>query len=294
MPFSRLSALARQRGFDGIELTESDLDHGPVRGAASAGPVVAVYVESPAAVASGSTARAAGALEALVVAARGAVSPDAIAELDALYRRASARLCVTHGTDVEEAARLVEAIERAAASCVFAAWEVRPTRENLGDAPAVLLVTGGALRYIRMRGGGPELADQEGSGIGGLMASVALSGYDGTVTLAPTTPDRAPAWEKWLGGKAKHGCGGAHPHGRREPVDVELDIRPVEPRDRLDTILGAYRALAPGRALHVTFDHDPSCMYYTLQATEPQGSFGFDRVEDGPEVWRVDVRKHAG
>ncbi len=78
-----------------------------------------------------------------------------------------------------------------------------------------------------------------------------------------------------------------------QPADREIDVRPVAPRDRMETILDAYRELAPGGTLHMTFDHDPSCMYYTLQATEPEGSFAFDRLEDGPEVWRVDVRKRA-
>ncbi len=80
---------------------------------------------------------------------------------------------------------------------------------------------------------------------------------------------------------------------RGASADRELDIRPVAPKDRMDTLLGAYGELAPGATLRITFDHDPSCMYYTLQATEPEGSFDFDRLEDGPEVWRVDVRRRA-
>ncbi len=73
-----------------------------------------------------------------------------------------------------------------------------------------------------------------------------------------------------------------------------LDIRPIEPKARMDTLLGAYRALVPGRALSITFDHDPACLYYTLQAMEPEGSFAFDRLESGPDVWRISVRKVAG
>ncbi len=80
---------------------------------------------------------------------------------------------------------------------------------------------------------------------------------------------------------------------RAPPGDRELDIRPVAPKDRMDTILRTYCDLTPGVTLHMTFDHDPSCMYYTLQAREPEGSFEFQPLEDGPEVWRVDVRKRA-
>ncbi|HSQ63641.1 MAG TPA: DUF2249 domain-containing protein [Polyangiaceae bacterium] len=75
-------------------------------------------------------------------------------------------------------------------------------------------------------------------------------------------------------------------------VRVRLDIRPVEPKNRMGTLLGAYAALANGAALDITFDHDPECMYYTLQATEPAGSFAFRYLERGPEVWRIEVLKH--
>jgi uncharacterized protein (DUF2249 family) len=32
-------------------------------------------------------------------------------------------------------------------------------------------------------------------------------------------------------------------------------------------------------------------MYYMLEATEPEGSFAFEVVENGPEVWRARVTK---
>jgi uncharacterized protein (DUF2249 family) len=69
-----------------------------------------------------------------------------------------------------------------------------------------------------------------------------------------------------------------------------LDVRPVEPKDRFQTIMGAYQALGPGSTLDLTVDHDPRCMYYTLKATQGE-SFRFDYLENGPEVWRVEVTK---
>ncbi len=71
----------------------------------------------------------------------------------------------------------------------------------------------------------------------------------------------------------------------------QLDVRPVEPKDRLDCIMGAYHGLAEGEALELTVDHDPKCMYYTLRATEGEETFSFAYLEDGPEVWRVRVDK---
>lgn len=73
----------------------------------------------------------------------------------------------------------------------------------------------------------------------------------------------------------------------------ELDVRPVAPKDRFDVIMNAWRELAPGQLLELVVDHDPTCMYYTLRATEGDGAFSFDYVENGPEVWRVEVRKGA-
>jgi uncharacterized protein (DUF2249 family) len=70
-----------------------------------------------------------------------------------------------------------------------------------------------------------------------------------------------------------------------------LDVRPVEPKGRFLAIMGAYDALAPGATLELTVDHDPRCMYYTLQATREDDDFTFRYLEEGPEVWRVEVRR---
>ena len=72
---------------------------------------------------------------------------------------------------------------------------------------------------------------------------------------------------------------------------VRLDVRPVEPKDRFGAIMGAYDALEPGATLDLVVDHDPRCMYYTLQATRGEEEFRFEYLEDGPEVWRVHVTR---
>jgi uncharacterized protein (DUF2249 family) len=69
---------------------------------------------------------------------------------------------------------------------------------------------------------------------------------------------------------------------------VALDVRPVEPRDRFETIMGAYEALPVNGVMELTVDHDPRCMYYTLRATRSE-AFEFEYLEHGPEVWRVRV-----
>lgn len=74
-------------------------------------------------------------------------------------------------------------------------------------------------------------------------------------------------------------------------TQTELDVRPVEPKHRLETIMGAYESLPPGGTLQLTVDHDPKCMYYTLGAMHGEGAFTFEYRENGPEVWRVEVQK---
>lgn len=70
---------------------------------------------------------------------------------------------------------------------------------------------------------------------------------------------------------------------------VTLDVRPVEPKDRFERIMGAYEALPVQGTLELVVDHDPKCMYYTLRATRGDDAFRFEYLEDGPEVWRVRV-----
>ncbi len=82
-----------------------------------------------------------------------------------------------------------------------------------------------------------------------------------------------------------------HPPAAGAESHLRLDIRPVAPKDRMQTLLGAYAALAHAATLDITFDHDPECLYYTLQATEPTDSFAFHYLSRGPEVWRVEVAK---
>lgn len=71
----------------------------------------------------------------------------------------------------------------------------------------------------------------------------------------------------------------------------DLDVRPIEPKDRFERIMRAYESLDDGGVLRLVVDHDPKCMYYTLKATRGDEAFGFEYLEAGPEAWRVDVTK---
>lgn len=70
---------------------------------------------------------------------------------------------------------------------------------------------------------------------------------------------------------------------------TSLDVRPVEPKHRLETILSAWNRLVCGDELCLTVDHDPKCMYYTLLAEYGEQAFSFEYLENGPLIWKVKV-----
>ena len=67
-----------------------------------------------------------------------------------------------------------------------------------------------------------------------------------------------------------------------------IDVRTIPPRERHPRIFGMVGALAPGASLLITSDHDPSPLYRQI-ATNFPGEFGWDYLEQGPEVWRVEI-----
>lgn len=67
-----------------------------------------------------------------------------------------------------------------------------------------------------------------------------------------------------------------------------IDVRLLPPRDRHPMIFGALDELAPGEALRILNDHDPSPLRYQLEATRPN-EFEWIVVEAGPEDWMVDI-----
>lgn len=101
------------------------------------------------------------------------------------------------------------------------AWDAAPADGQLGERSAEMLgVCGGALRQVRIAGGGPESALHEGRGIGALMARLALAGYAGTVIIAPSTPRYHLLWEQWLGRRRGWGCGSR----ASDPALVTLEL----------------------------------------------------------------------
>jgi uncharacterized protein (DUF2249 family) len=153
---------------------------------------------------------------------------------------------------------------------------------------------------VRLHGGGPEQRAQDGLGLGPLLVDLALTHWAGPIVTCPSGPAQLPSWREWLAPQRGSQCGPAHGAfavGKLEGLDgidglgIDVDVRDVEPKDRMALVMGAYRALVPNAKLRLTLDHDPICMFYTLTATEPTGSFRFRAVDHGPEVWRAEVTR---
>lgn len=203
------------------------------------------------------------------------------------FATTNARLHLGHGTNLVTVVELASTLRQSElAHALGLCWELRPSTESLDEAGAVLFAASEHLGIVRLHGGGPEQRAQDGSGVGAVLVDLALAQYTGPIVLCPSSDGELPRWRNWLSSKRPTGCG-----SRASGGDVNLDVRNVEPGDRLDTILSTYRGLKRGSTLHLTVDHDPSCMYHLLDATEPAGSFEFRKIEDGPVVWRAEVTR---
>jgi uncharacterized protein (DUF2249 family) len=81
---------------------------------------------------------------------------------------------------------------------------------------------------------------------------------------------------------------------RSTPVtdDLVLDVRSEPPIRRHGLIFETFDKLNVGTAFVLVNDHDPKPLYYQL-AAEQGGTFSWDYLEQGPEVWRVRIARTA-
>jgi hemerythrin-like domain-containing protein/uncharacterized protein (DUF2249 family) len=74
------------------------------------------------------------------------------------------------------------------------------------------------------------------------------------------------------------------------PTGQVLDVRAMPPRERHPRIFATFDRLAPGAHFVLVNDHDPKPLYYQFAAERP-GAFTWRYLEEGPEVWRVEIGK---
>jgi uncharacterized protein (DUF2249 family) len=76
-------------------------------------------------------------------------------------------------------------------------------------------------------------------------------------------------------------------HAETLPV---LDVRVLPPREKHPTIFATFDALEPGASFVLLNDHDPVPLRYQFMAERPN-SFTWEYLEQGPEIWRVEIGK---
>ncbi|MGV3527443.1 MAG: iron-sulfur cluster repair di-iron protein [Flavisolibacter sp.] len=72
-----------------------------------------------------------------------------------------------------------------------------------------------------------------------------------------------------------------------------LFVPELQPAQKHPTILKKFDDLTPGDAFLLINDHDPIPLYYEMKAEKGEKNFEWKKVEDGPEVWKVEIRKTA-
>lgn len=75
-----------------------------------------------------------------------------------------------------------------------------------------------------------------------------------------------------------------------ERTPMQLDVRVIPPREKHPTIFQTFEALASGESFILVNDHDPFPLRYQFEAERP-GQFGWEYLERGPQVWRVEISK---
>src|SRR5690606_5021180 len=70
-----------------------------------------------------------------------------------------------------------------------------------------------------------------------------------------------------------------------------LDVTKIEPRLKHPTIVQHFDALAPGESFIIYNDHDPKPLYYQLLGERGE-VFNWEYLEQGPEIWRVQIARH--
>ncbi len=77
-----------------------------------------------------------------------------------------------------------------------------------------------------------------------------------------------------------------------DQATATVDVRTIAPRERHPLIFSTFQNLAKGQFLELVNDHDPRPLYYQFQ-TELPGQFAWDYVQNGPDLWRVRIRKQG-
>ena len=74
---------------------------------------------------------------------------------------------------------------------------------------------------------------------------------------------------------------------------TQLDVRPIQPRDRHPMIFNTVDKLQPGESFELVNDHTPKPLYYQF-LHERTDLFTWEYLEAGPDIWRVRITRTEG
>ena len=201
-----LAEVARRRGLYALELRAGDAHGVALDDSAHWGDALAAL--GSAGVACAAYRAADGAPAAALAALSQALGACVVlAGERAIERAAGVRTQGGRAAVLVRGADAVGEAETVIAAGADVAWEADPYAAHVGDQARALLPMGERLVHVTLVGGGPEVAMQQGQGVGELMGRIALAGWDGAVAVAPSSPRYRVAWQQWLGRRGGTGCG---------------------------------------------------------------------------------------
>jgi uncharacterized protein (DUF2249 family) len=71
---------------------------------------------------------------------------------------------------------------------------------------------------------------------------------------------------------------------------VSIHAPDIPPKMRHQHILQQFDELKVQETLHLSNDHDPKPLYYQF-LYEREGQFAWNYLEEGPDLWRVEIEK---
>jgi uncharacterized protein (DUF2249 family) len=73
--------------------------------------------------------------------------------------------------------------------------------------------------------------------------------------------------------------------------DGELDVTEIRPKEKHPTIFEIFDDLDEGESFVIRNDHDPRPLKYQFEAERGEEAFGWEYLEEGPDIWRVELTK---
>jgi uncharacterized protein (DUF2249 family) len=78
--------------------------------------------------------------------------------------------------------------------------------------------------------------------------------------------------------------------GNTPAIITTIDVRPIPHAQRHPLIFKTFDEIKPGQAFVLLVDHDPKPVLYELDFVR-KGKFAWNYLEQGPQVWRVQMAK---